>query len=336
MPCQTVVPVSEISQVGEARRIVARLSNDVGFSETARGRLAIIATELATNLVRHAGSGKLLVQEIMTARGTSFELISIDSGPGITHVDKALVDGYSTGGTAGQGLGAIRRQSDEFDIYSQPDSGTVVLSRVLKSPADAAANSPTWGAISIPAPYETECGDCWRLSVKDELLSLMVADGLGHGPLAAEAAEQAAIAFSADSKTLPGVFLQTAHKALNGTRGAALAMSQVNMTQMALKFAGIGNISGTLVSGADRRGLSSHNGIVGVQLRKVQEFDYPCGERAILIMHSDGIQTRWSFDNYPGLTNRHPAIIAGILYRDFERGRDDTTVVVARFSSSKA
>ena len=336
MPSQAVIPVSDISQVGEARRIVARLSREAQFSETVQGRLAIVATEMATNLVRHAGSGKLLVQEIMTANGLALELLSLDTGPGIPHVERAMVDGYSTGGTAGQGLGAIRRQSDEFDIYSQPDSGTIVLARVLKEASAVTGDGPLWSGISIPAPHETECGDCWKLIIEGDQLSLMVADGLGHGPLAADAAEKAVVAFAANPKALPGASLQTVHKALAGTRGAAIAISCLDLTQAALKYAGIGNISGTLISGADRRGLSSHNGIVGVQLRKVQEFAYPCGDRGLLIMHSDGIQTRWNFDNYPGLTNRHPAIIAGVLYRDFERGRDDATVVVVRFSSLKA
>lgn len=339
MECQTVIPVSDLSQVGEARRIVARLCGGLQFGETQKGRLAIIATELATNLVRHAGEGRLLVQEIATAAGAAFELVSIDKGRGIAHVDKALVDGYSTGGTAGHGLGAIRRLSDEFDIYSQVDHGTVILSRVYREPVPMPAlitNSLVWGAISIPAPYETQCGDCWKLINDPGRFSVLVADGLGHGPAAAEAAEKAANAFEVNSRSAPGTLLQTAHGALCGTRGAAVAIACCDTQQSTLKYAGVGNISGTLISSADRRGLTSHNGIVGVQIRKVQEFDYAGGDRAILVMHSDGLQSRWTFDNYPGLTLRHPGIMAGILYRDFERGRDDATVVVVRWSSSKA
>ncbi|MDB5340288.1 MAG: rsbT 1 [Planctomycetaceae bacterium] len=335
MPTQIVIPVADISQVGEARRIVARLSSDAQYSETLKGRLAIITTELATNLVRHAGQGKLLAQVIETASGSAFELISLDQGRGIAHLDKALMDGYSTGGTAGQGLGAIRRQSDEFDIYSQVDHGTIVLSRVSREPVASTPNSLVWGAVSIPAPHETECGDCWRLATGDGWFSLMIADGLGHGPLAAEAADKAAEAFLETRQAAPSAIVQAAHSALCGTRGAALAVARCDTHQSKLKYAGVGNISGTLVSGADRRGLTSHNGIVGVQFHKVQEFEYSYGDRAILVMHSDGLQGRWTFEKYPGLMQRHPAIIAGVLYRDFQRGRDDATVVVVRWSSLK-
>ncbi len=337
MPCQIVISVSDISQVGEARRIVARHSSAAKLSDAVQGKLAIITTELATNLVRHAGQGRLLLQEVTTAAGSVTELISIDSGPGIANVEKALTDGFSTGGTAGNGLGAIRRLADEFDIYSQAGQGTVIVARVARGAWNMAAPSDlVWGAVSIPAPHETECGDTWVLSAADQEFSLMVVDGLGHGPLAAEAAQAAVAAFAANSRALPGCVLQAAHQKLSGTRGAAVAVACLPAGQKTLKYAGIGNISGTLVSGDDRSGLVSHNGIVGSQRPKIQEFDYACRDRDILVMHSDGLQSRWTFQNYPGLRQRHPAVIAGLLYRDFVRGRDDVTVVVVRFGSTKA
>ena len=221
MGFQIEIPVSDISQVGEARRTVARHSSNAQLSEAAQGKLAIITTELATNLVRHAGKGKLLLQELMTVAGPVTELISIDSGPGIANVEKALTDGFSTGGTAGNGLGAIRRLSDEFDIYSQAGQGTVILARVAhesKVPS-LPASMLVWGAICIPAPYETECGDTWNLSLTDAGFALIVADGLGHGPLAAEAAQKANEAFVRNSTAQPKVVLQAAQKQASGTRG---------------------------------------------------------------------------------------------------------------------
>lgn len=334
---QTVIAVNEISQVGEARRVTVRLAAEAQFDEVAQGRLAIIATELATNLIRHATRGYLLLQLLQTADGPTVELISLDSSPGIANVGQALADGFSTAGTAGNGLGAIKRLSDEFDIYSQVGRGTVIISRVFHHGlSNSATSGVVWGAICIPATYETECGDCWRLLESADGCSLLVVDGLGHGPLAAEAAEIAAAAFVDTAPINPATYLQAAHKALAGSRGAAVAMARVNFGDRSLRFAGIGNISGTLVSNGDRRGLCSHNGIVGHQVRKFQEFDFSWSDQALLIMHSDGLQGRWGLDDYPGLQQRHPATIAGILYRDFVRGRDDATVVVARLDPSKA
>lgn len=337
MQSQLVIPISEPSQIGEARRAVARLGEAAALNEVDMGRLAIIATELGTNLVRHAQHGELCLQPISSAAGTAIEILSIDSGPGIANIEHALTDGYSTAGTAGNGLGAIKRLSDEFEIYSQLQRGTVVMSRVSgsgqKSPVD---RSIVWGAMAKPAPHETLNGDTWRIFHADGQFALMVADGLGHGPFAAEAAEKVAEIFERNPRATASVFLQTAHQAASGTRGAAVAIACLNAAGQVWRYAGVGNISGTLCSDNRTRGMCSHNGTIGVQVRKIQEFEYPHIDHELLIMHSDGLKTRWAFDEYPGLTTKHPALIAAVLYRDFERGRDDLTVVVVRLSSFKA
>ena len=95
-----------------------------------------------------------------------------------------------------------------------------------------------------------------------------------------------------------------------------------------LGFAGIGNIGASLVSATQVRGLASLPGIVGGQYRKAQVFDYAHANGKLLIMYSDGLQSRWNLENYPGLVHRHPAVIAAVLHRDFCRGRDDVTVLV--------
>jgi hypothetical protein len=119
------------------------------------------------------------------------------------------------------------------------------------------------------------------------------------------------------------------HAAIGGTRGAAVAVAQLDPAASTLTFAGVGNIAGTLLApGGASRGLFSHNGTVGHQVRKVQPFEYPWSPGGVLVLHSDGLQTRWSLGAYPGLIRRHPAVIAGVLHRDFLRGRDDATVLV--------
>ncbi len=330
---QTPVRVSETSQVGEARRTAALIADRAGLGETERGKLAIVVTELANNLVRHAnGGGEILLRALATPGG-GVEVLSIDRGPGMADVAACMRDGYSTGGTAGQGLGAVRRQSSTFDIHSAQPAGTVVLARVnANSPAGAIAAPPEfdWAVVCVPAPGEVACGDAWRVSTSPGRLSLLLADGLGHGPLAADAAETGAAAFDADPFAAPAATLEAAHTKMHGTRGGAVAAALIDLAARSMRFAGVGNISGSIVSGPDSRGTFSHNGTAGVQVRKVQEFDYPWPPAGMLVMHSDGLQARWSFDKYPGLTQRHPAVVAGLLYRDFARGRDDLTVAVVR------
>ena len=278
---QAAVPVIESSQVGEARRVAVRFAEQAGLRETEQGKVAIIATEMANNLVRHARDGQLLVQVMQTPQGKMVELLSLDSGPGIVNLERCLQDGYSTGGTSGTGLGAIKRLSSEFDIHSTADVGTAILSRVG---ADGGQRSPAplfaVGAVSIPMPGETVCGDAWNCCQSQQELRLMIADGLGHGPLAEEAANAADRIFDAQSSAEPKAYLEAAHKALSGTRGAAVAAACLDAQNGQLKYAGVGNIAGTLIVDMGSQGLVSHNGIVGVQRPKIQQFDYPCtGQR---------------------------------------------------------
>ena len=246
-------------------------------------------------------------------------------------------DGFSTGGTSGTGLGAVRRLSSAFDVHSTPPAGTVVFCRVAAgtdsppaSRTSTGGSSLEWGVVCVPAPGETVCGDAWRVAGAEGEAAVIIADGLGHGPLAADAARQAAAAFETSPLQDARSIVEAAHDKTQGTRGAAVAVARVNSPAGVLRYAGVGNISGTLLNGGESRGLFSHNGTVGVQVRKVQEFEYPWDDAAMLVMHSDGLQTRWDLDAYPGLRFRHPAVIAAVLYRDFCRGRDDATVLVVR------
>jgi anti-sigma regulatory factor (Ser/Thr protein kinase) len=325
---QSATPVEDASQVGHARRAAGRAAESAGLSESRRGMVAIVTTELATNLFRYARNGRLLVQALRSAAGVCVEVLAIDSGPGMRDLSRCLEDGYSSGGTRGTGLGAVRRLSDEFDVYST-ESGTVVACRIRADDWDAAARPRfSFGAVSIPAPAESVCGDSWRMAEENGAAAIMVADGLGHGPLAAEAAGRASRAFDSDPFAECDRFFERAHVEVQGSRGVAIARARVTATG-GVRFAGVGNIGATLLGLDHRRGLPSQNGTVGVLMRKPpRPLDYDWPERGLLVMHSDGVMARWSVDPYPGLLVRHPAIVAATLFRDFVRGPDDATVVV--------
>jgi len=320
------------SQVGEARRTTNLFAESCGFGETRTASIGIIITELATNLVKHAANAHLTVQCLSTSNGDVIEIRSIDRGPGMIDVGKCLRDGFTTAGTPGNGLGAVQRLSDEFDIFSIPEQGTVILSRVLRDARKQRANEPNlrWGVYSRPAPGESVCGDSWRADGAGESPRFMIADGLGHGPFAAQAAAAISSTFDDERSLAPAQFLGAAHQRAIGTRGAAVGIAQLDLSTRRIAYAGIGNISGILIDGEIGKGMFSHNGTAGVLVRKLQAFEYVWPVGGLLIMHSDGLQTRWSLANYPGLQARHPAVIAAVLARDFTRGRDDVTVMVAR------
>lgn len=312
------------------------LARRIGFDDVRTGQLAILITEAATNIVKHAGHGEILLRKVTRGAAGGIEVLAIDKGPGMRNVAQYMEDGQSTAGTYGVGLGAIRRLSQEFDLYSLPGMGTVLMMVVWGATVNAPMPAdPGWqvGAVCLPLASEEVSGDAWNVVFEGHEMSLVMADGLGHGPHAAEASEKASALLESCAPglaPLPGTFLKLAHAALAGTRGAAMAVAHVDRERRELRYAGVGNIAACAFDGGQCRHLLSHNGIVGSNLRKVQEFQHPWHAGTLLVMHTDGLHTRWDLDQYPGLTHCHPALVAAVLYRDFSRGRDDVGVVVMR------
>lgn len=325
--------IEERSQVGEARRLAAALAREHSFPATEVSKASLLATEAANNLVKHAGGGELFFQIVEDRAVKALEILSLDKGPGMVDVERCLEDGFSTAGSPGTGLGAMARLSSLFDIYSRPQHGTVILMRLAASAPQPKEKGFLIGGVSVPMPGEPVCGDGWLAVESPGRLVLMVSDGLGHGQMAAEASREAIRAFREHAEQTPVELIERAHGALRATRGAAVAVAEVNLEDEVVRFAGIGNIAATILSGEFTRSMVSHNGIVGHQMHKVQEMNYPWPPDGLLIMHSDGIQTRWSLDDFPGLEGCHPTLIAAAMYRDFKRARDDVTVSVARLSS---
>lgn len=320
------VEVSDASQVGEARRRAAAVAAEAGFDEVHAGQVALAATELATNLVKHASGGHLLVG----SEGARIDLLGLDRGRGIANLEACLADGFSTAGTRGAGLGAVRRLAQRFEAISWPGRGTAVFARFLRESAAAPGADFGPGAIVVTMPGQDACGDACCSHLDPAGLTLFVVDGLGHGTAAAVAAQAAVTEFAQRRHEPPAEILAAVHRAMRHTRGGAVAVARLQWDSRTVTFAGLGNIAGSIVgaSGPARR-MVSHNGTAGHNARRIQAFEYPFGD-GVLVMHSDGIGGSWSLDAYPGLLGAHPMLVAGVLYRDFARGSDDAAVVVAR------
>lgn len=327
---QVVLHIDDASLAGEARRVAVRLAEEIGMEESDRGAVAIAVTEMATNIVKHAGTGRIVCEQLATNGSRGIRVLAIDKGPGIRNISAALEDGYSTAGTSGNGLGAVQRLSTSFDIYSAPERGTCIVADFWPRKKAYADQNLRLGVLSIALRGESVCGDGWLFKTNRDTTWLMVADGLGHGVFAAEASREAERVLSETTSDSPAAIMADLHAALRKTRGAAAAIAVIHRGRRTLSFAGLGNISAALANGENSRGLASHNGTVGHQMSKVQEFTFPWTDDSTLIMHSDGLGTRWNLNHYPGLLNKHPSLIGAVLYRDFSRERDDVTVLVLK------
>jgi anti-sigma regulatory factor (Ser/Thr protein kinase) len=327
---QHAYPIVHASDIAAARRAGQKLAIELGFNETRAGQLALIVTEAGTNLLKHAGEGMLYLNVAQSEGVPGVDVLAVDSGPGIADLDACLRDGMSTAGTAGTGLGALRRLSNEFDVYSTPGNGALFFMRLWRDEAGPGLCRVEVGALTVPLAGEDECGDGWGVACDSSGATLLAVDGLGHGPAAAAAAAAALRQLQRLPGSEAGTLVEAAHDALRSTRGAALAAARIDFENDIVRFAGVGNIGAYVIDGGSRRALVSHNGIVGHNMRKVQEFSVPCAPGALCILHSDGIQTQWDLDKYPGLLARSPALIAAMLMRDFIRRRDDAMVLVVR------
>jgi len=332
MPASIRFIVQDRSQVGEARRLACAWAEERGSSKEQQGILALVVSELATNLVLHANDGgSILVQIPEDHEPLTLEVLALDKGPGSANFGAYLQDGYSTAGTAGTGLGAVQRASSRFEMHSQPHTGTALLSQHR---AGEAQPQTCFGMMNVPIKGEHVCGDSiGYLDLGNGRRRLMVADGLGHGPLAADASQAAVAVFKANPKLDLVSLLEKVHGALKATRGAAVAVAEVDAASQKVLYAGVGNIAGYIVNaGEEYAHLVSMNGTLGMALPRVREFTYPWQPESLLVMTSDGVKNGWRLDRYPGLIHRHPSLIAGVLYRDHSRVADDATAAILRYS----
>ena len=320
------VAVTDPSSIGEARRTAMMLGQRLGFDETRAGELTLLAAEVSRNVLVHGGGGQIILSGIRNAGSSQARILAMDSGPGISDITKALDDGYSTAGTMGGGLGAMKRIASGFEIFTGPN-GTIVLLEVGQiqpvSGLDVAG-------LSLPYPGEQVCGDAWACDSTPDRTVVVIVDGLGHGIGAADAAQEAIATFRKHVDLKPGAILSYIHDALRKTRGAVAAVVEIRAQHGELLYAGVGNVSAVLVQGSGSRNLLSHNGTLGATAPRIQEFKFEWPSDAMLVLHSDGVQTRWDLNTYAGLTTRRAAVIGGALLRDFRRHRDDASIVVIK------
>ncbi|MDT5039171.1 MAG: hypothetical protein QOE51_156 [Actinoplanes sp.] len=311
-----------------ARRAAERLASELSMPELRIADLSIVAAELAGNLVKHAEQGVVLVRPVRTATEAGVEIVAFDSGPGMRDVAHSIGDGHSTAGTLGIGLGAIVRQAGWYDLHSVPGRGTVLIAQVWPR----AVPPPEWAAGLVrPITGERVSGDGFALRTTGGRRQVLVCDGLGHGPLAALATQEAQRVFQAGASMPPTAVVELLHRTLGHTRGAALAVAELDHDGGVVRFAGLGNISGTVLApDGSRRGMVSVPGIAGHQKRQVREYEYPLPPGAVVLMHSDGVVDRWDPADYPGLLTHSPQLIAATVLRDAGTRRDDAGVLVAR------
>lgn len=326
------MPVEGDTGPGTVRRRAVDLARHVGLGESRTGQVGIVATELATNLVRHAREGVIVLRILRHGGVGGVEIIALDRGPGMRDVGAFFGDGTSTTGTLGIGLGAVRRLSSRYDVHSVPGRGTVVTASFWQDVAPVTVDLTA--GLTRTMAGESECGDAYAVRQTADDVLLLSVDGLGHGPLAARAATAATRIFRESPEMSPGALMSELHRGLSETRGAAAAIGRLDPRSGRLTYTGIGNIAGRIVTAERLRGLATYPGIVGHNAPTVRETVYDVAPGSWVVLHTDGLSEKWDTADYPGVLDHSPLVLAATLMRQAGHVRDDASVLVAKASCS--
>ncbi|MDR3681413.1 MAG: ATP-binding protein/SpoIIE family protein phosphatase [Flavipsychrobacter sp.] len=319
------------------KKEIHQVATAAGFSDKKTGEIDIIVAEMASNLIKHAGGGEILVRLMQENGNEAIELISIDNGPGMADPLRMLEDGVSTANTLGHGLGAMKRLSDTFQIYSLKEWGTIVLARVYKNELPLFIKKPLvevrW--VVVPKPGETVSGDGAYHQLNAEGLKVFLGDGLGHGPDAHLAVQQAISAIGICTENSPIDILRYLHTAVKKTRGLVGTMAIYNFKEKNWRICGIGNIATRTQNFMSFKNYMSYNGIIGMNIPNTLKEQEVADERGqVLIMCSDGIKTRMELQKYTGIFKYDLTILAAAIYKDFARKTDDMSVMVSRINTT--
>ncbi|MFJ3231247.1 SpoIIE family protein phosphatase [Streptomyces sp. NPDC086787] len=332
------IPVHDSTRIRDVRVATEEAGAEAHLGAHRTAVAALVATELATNLLKHAGGGRLVIDLVdrpgVAARGPSMQLVALDHGPGIRDVTVAKRDGYTTAeASLGAGLGTCLRISSAFDLYSTP-RGTVAVARIDQGAGQEESRSTcSAGGINVSLAQAEHSGDAWSCVQSGSRSTLMLADGLGHGAKAAHASGVAVNELHRVAHLPCAEMLRHLHLALRPTRGAAIAVAQLDSDNGELTFAGVGNIGARLHTAGSWEHLLSHPGIVGAHYpATVPVRRRPWKQGNLLVLHSDGLPSRWVPPDDPDLLARDPTAIAATILRDASSAaspvRDDTCVAV--------
>jgi anti-sigma regulatory factor (Ser/Thr protein kinase)/serine/threonine protein phosphatase PrpC len=336
------------SDVGICRRKSVSHARKMGFDEVKTGEVAILVTELVTNVLKHGGGkGKILVCEVKTNDGQkALEVWCCDTGKGIPDLEKALKDGYSDKVSLGIGLGSIRRFSDIFEINPKdiPDlngqvSGFETYSNCIRSlkwlPSKKWLGSNRMvevGAVSRPKPGEKLNGDCYVVNhLSPEKTVGAVIDGLGHGKEAHMASQLAKEQIMLKAEQPVDHILNHVHAAIRGTRGAVAGVFRIDTNTNKLQYSGIGNIEAFIYTKGEKKTLLSFGGIIGHNMRTPRVFEFEFSPGDFICLYSDGITSRWRFEDLNW--GDHPQSNTEHVINTYSRNNDDATILIVRHSS---
>lgn len=338
LPLLKTVDISNPGDAGEARRQAKALAFEIGFTVKESEEIAVVVSELASNLMKHATYGTLIFTAIVDDGRPGIQIESIDSGPGIIDPEQAISDGFSTVGSLGYGLGTVNRLMSEFDIISKEgQKGTYIVCKKWTSIEGKTDLCPlSFGAATRSHPAMKVNGDAFIIKKHRNNALAGVIDGLGHGQFAHIAAQKARQYIESHSEQPLELIFRGIGRACRVTRGVVLALARFDWDtgfpegKMELSFASIGNITARVVNSPKPFNFVVRRGVIGLSVPNPVFTKHAWNPSLILIIHSDGLRSKWSWLDFPQLTYKPPDYTAQQLIKNLALDNDDATVVVVK------
>ncbi|MBV8730980.1 MAG: ATP-binding protein [Acidobacteriia bacterium] len=327
-----VIPVTWQGDVREACDSARKMAQAIGFPQAHAEEIVLAVNELGTNLLTHASGGSIKLTPALNQTRAGIQIEADDGGPGIADIELAMTDGYSTAGGLGIGLGTINRLMDQLEIRSQMRSGThIVCQRWLRpKPAGDSKGELDFGVATRAYREMAENGDAFVLKQwEDSALSGLI-DGLGHGQFAQRAAQTARHYIEQHfDQPLDNLF-RGVGRACRATRGVVMALARFDLRQQRLNVASVGNIELRLFGNPQRFSPIVRRGIIGLNAPSPICLDHPWTSGSVLVLHTDGLRTHWSAEDFPEILRSPASIGANRLLAALGKREDDATVVVVR------
>ncbi len=327
------IQVNRPAQVKSASDTARKFAAALGFTTVECDEIALAVNELATNLIKHAGEGEIQLNSIESSGGVGIQIISEDNGPGIHDAERAVADGYSTAGSLGAGLGAINRFMDGLEFSPRHHAGLRVVCQrwVRPSPTGSFPRLLEFGAATRAYRLMPENGDTFVIRQWEGHALAGVIDGLGHGQFAQRAAHTAREYVERHfDQPLENIFRGVARDC-RATRGVVMTLVRFELARQKVIVASVGNVEVRLLGNPTAFNPRLRRGIVGLSSSTDPvPTEHPWTPASLLILHSDGVQSRWASDQFKELSRETPGVIARRLLDDYGRIEDDATVLVAR------
>jgi anti-sigma regulatory factor (Ser/Thr protein kinase)/serine/threonine protein phosphatase PrpC len=326
------IEIAYAAGLGEAKRKAHAIATKIGFDPIACDEIVLAVSELASNLIKHAHGGELVLTPLTKDKEKGMQIESLDNGPGIVNIEEAMADGFSTVGSLGIGLGAVNRLMDEFEIASPRGAGVrIVCRKWVRHYSPTLRPCPlSIAAATRPHLYNDLNGDAFVIHSWAESTLVGVIDGLGHGQFAHRAAQAALQYVEAHfDRPLTEIFRGTG-RACRATRGVVMALARFDWGENRMTFASVGNIETRVFNQSSSFHCILRRGIIGVSAPDPVVTEHTWSPDDWMVMHSDGLPTHWDADMIPGLISKPANVMAHEILRALAKPEDDATVLVVR------